>query len=62
MTRDLEGFKEGPKVENINSTNKESDLLLANELQIIPRGTERIPQRIQRHSRVTLHRPAHPKR
>ena len=47
--------------ENINSTNKGSDLLLANNSQIIPWRTERMPQRIQRHSRVTLHRSTHPK-
>ena len=46
----------------ISSTNKERDLLLANKAQIVPRGPERMPQRIQRHSRVTLHRLAHPKR
>ena len=44
-------------VENINSTNKGRDLLLTNKLWIIPGGAERI----QRHSRVTLHSPAHPK-
>ena len=49
-------------VENINSTNKERDLLLANKPRIVPWGTDRMPQRIQRHSRVTLHRSAHLKR
>ena len=48
-------------VENINSTNKGKDLLLANKLQIVPWGAERMLQRIQRHSRVTLQRSAHPK-
>ena len=48
--------------ENMNSTNKGRYLLLANKLQIVPWGTERMPQRIQRHSRITLHRQAHPKR
>ena len=49
-------------VENINSTtNKERDLLLANKPQIVSWGTERMLQRIQRHSKSTLHRPAHPK-
>ena len=48
-------------VEN-NSTNKGRGLLLANKQQIVPCGVERMSQRIQRHSRVTLHRPAHPKR
>ena len=48
-------------VENINSTNKGRDLQLANELQIVPWGAERMPQRIKRHSRVTWHRSTHPK-
>ena len=43
-------------VENTNSTNKGKDLLLANKTQI-----ERMPQRIQRHSRITLHRSTHPR-
>ena len=46
-------------VENINSTNKGRDLLLTNKPQFILWGTERMLQRIQRHSRVTLHRSAH---
>ena len=29
-------------------------------LQIVPRRTDRMPQRIQRHRRATLHWPAHP--
>ena len=49
-------------VENINSTNKGKDLLLANMPQIVLWEAERIPQRIQRHNRITLHRSAHPKR
>ena len=48
-------------LENINSTNKGRYLLLTNKLWIIPRGKERMSQRIQRHSRVHLHRSAHPK-
>ena len=48
-------------VENINSTNKGRDLLLANKPRIVLWGTERMLQRIQRHSRVTLHRSTHPK-
>ena len=40
-------------VANINSTRKGRDLLLTNQQQIVPRGTERMPQRIQRNSRVT---------
>ena len=48
-------------VENINSINKGIDLLLANKSRIVPWGAERVPQRIQMHSRVTLHRSTHPK-
>ena len=48
-------------VENINSTNKGRDLLLVKKPRIVPWGEERMPQRIQRHSRVTLHRSTHPK-
>ena len=33
-------------VENTSSTNKGRDLFIANELQIVPWGTERMPQRI----------------
>ena len=44
-------------VETINS--KGRDLLLANKPQIVLWGTERMLQRIQRHSRITLHRSAH---
>ena len=47
--------------ENINSTNKEKDLLIANKPRAAPWEAERMPQRIQRHSRVTLHRSIHPK-
>ena len=47
--------------ENINSPNEGRDLLLANKLRIVPCSTERMPQRIQIHWRVTLHRSAHPK-
>ena len=39
--------------ENINSTNKGGDLLLANKPQVVPWGTERMPQRISRHKRAT---------
>ena len=49
-------------VENINNTNKRRDLLLTNKLWIFPWRTERMPQGIQRHSRITLHRSTHPKR
>ena len=49
-------------VENINSTNKERDLLLVKKPWIVPRETERMPQRIQGYRRVTLHRLAYPKR
>ena len=50
------------EVENINSTNKRRDLLLAKKPQIVARGTERMPQRIQMTRRVTLHRSAHRQR
>ena len=40
-------------VGNINSTNKGRYLLIANKPQVDPSGTERMQQRIQRHSRVT---------
>ena len=43
-------------VENFNSTNKGKDLPLTKKTQIVPWRTERMLQRIQRHSRVTLHR------
>ena len=47
-------------VENINCTN---NLLFTNKPPIVPWGTERkLPQRNQRHSSVTLHKSAHPKR
>ena len=48
-------------VENTNNTNEGIDLLLANKPQIVPWRTERMPQKIQRHSRITLHRSTHPK-
>ena len=41
--------------------NKGKDLLLANKPRIVPWRTERMPQRIQRHSRITLHWSIHPK-
>ena len=44
-----------------NSTKNEEDLLLANKLWILPWGAERMPQRIQRHNRMVLHRSAPPK-
>ena len=40
-------------VENINSTNKGRDIVLANKPQTVPWGTERMLQRIKRHSRIT---------
>ena len=43
--------------EKINSTKKGRDLLLANNLRTVPCWTERMPQRIQRHRRVTSYRP-----
>ena len=48
-------------VENINSTNKGRDILLANKPWFVPWWTKRMPQRIQRHSRITRHRSTHPK-
>ena len=48
-------------VENINSTNKGRDLLLANKPWFVPWWTEWMLQRIQRHSRITLHRSTHSK-
>ena len=46
--------------ENTYSTNKRKYLLLPNKLQIVPWRRERMPERIQRHSRVSLHRSTHP--
>ena len=46
---------------NTSSTNKGKYLLLANKPRIVPWRTEWMPQRIQRHSRITLHRSTHPK-
>ena len=43
-------------VEKINSTKKGSGLQITNEPRIVPWGTERMLQRIQKHSRITLHR------
>ena len=48
-------------VENINNTNKGRDLLLANKLRFVPWRAERMLQRIQKHSRVILHRSIYPK-
>ena len=42
-------------VENTNGTNKERDLPLANKPWIVPRVTQRMLQRIQRHRRGILH-------
>ena len=41
--------------------NKGKDLLFANKLRIVSWRIERMPQRIQRHSRITLHRSTDPK-
>ena len=46
---------------NTNSTNKGKDILLANKPRIVPWRTERMSQRIQRHSRITLRTSTHPK-
>ena len=48
-------------VENINSKNKGRDLLLPNKPWFVPWRIERMLQRIQRHSRITLHRSTHSK-
>ena len=48
-------------VDNIDSTSKRRDLLLANEPRVVPRGAERKQQKILRHIRVTLHKSTHPK-
>ena len=47
--------------ENINGTNQR-DLQLTNKPWIVPWGTERMAQRIQKQNRVTLHISAHLKR
>ena len=47
-------------VENTNSTNKGKDQPLTNKPRIVPWRTERMPPRIQRHSRITLYRSTHP--
>ena len=46
-------------VEDINSTNKGRDLLIAIKPRFIPWRTERMLQRIQWHSRITIHRSTH---
>ena len=48
-------------MENINSTNKGRDIQPVKKPRIGPWRTEKMPQRIQRHSRVTLNRSTHPK-
>ena len=48
-------------IENINCRNKGGVLLLANKLRTVLWGAERILQKIQKYSRVTLHRSTHPK-
>ena len=40
---------------------REKNRLFANKPRIVPWRTERMPQRIQRHSIITLHRSTHPK-
>ena len=49
-------------VENINSSNKGKDLLLANKLRFVPWRTEKMLQRIQMHSKISLHRSKHSNR
>ena len=46
-------------VENTNGTNKRKYLFLTDKRRIVPRGTERITQRIQMH-RTTLYWSIHP--
>ena len=48
-------------MKNIHSTNEGRDILLANMPWIVPWRTERMPQRIQRHGRGTLHGSTYPK-
>ena len=45
--------------EDTNSTHKVNDILLTNKPRIVLWRTERMPQRIQRHSKITLHRSTH---
>ena len=47
-------------MENTNSIFTRKDLLRTNKPRIVPWRTERIPQRIKKHSIITLHRSAHP--
>ena len=47
-------------MENTHGTNKGRYLLFANKLRVIPWVTERIPKRIQRHRKATLHWSVHP--
>ena len=47
-------------VENNNCTNKRKDFRLTNKPWIVPWRTERMPQKIKRHSRITLRRSTHP--
>ena len=48
-------------MENINSSKKGRDILLDNKPWLVSWRTERMSQKIQRHSRVTLHRSTHSK-
>ena len=48
-------------VENTNIGNKGKDLLHVYKPRTVPWQTERMPQRILRHNRITLHRSRHPK-
>ena len=48
-------------VENTRSTDMRKYLLLTNKPRIVPGRSERMSQKIQKHSRITLHRSAHPK-
>ena len=50
------------EVEHTSGTNKEINLFLAYKPPIAPRGTEKMPQRIQKHRSTTIHWSAHPQR
>ena len=47
--------------DNINSTSKRRGILLAKKARVVLWVEGRMPQRTQKHSRVTLHRSTHPK-
>ena len=47
-------------VQNLNIKNKIRHLALANKSRTVPQGEEKIPQRIQMHTRVILYRTTGP--